>query len=205
MKLQEKILYCRKRSGMSQEELAEKVGVSRQAVSKWELGDAVPELDKLVALARVFGVTTDWLLSEEEPAPEPETPPRQTQTAAAPSWVDALPGTIGRLARRWGWLAGVYVALVGLAIAVIGGLARYIAGRMFSGFQGTMNSIMGNALQGYDIVYQTGDMMGQFAANNPVSIMGTAMLVIGLLVMAAGVILALVLKKKSRDWENRDK
>ena len=145
------------------------------------------------------------LLSEEEPAPEPETPPRQTQTAAAPSWVDALPGTIGRLARRWGWLAGVYVALVGLAIAVIGGLARYIAGRMFSGIQGTLDTFMGNALQGYDIVYQTGDMMGQFAANNPVSIMGTAMLVIGLLVMAAGIILALVLKKKSRDWENRDK
>ena len=41
MKLQEKILYCRKRSGMSQEELAEKVGVSRQAVSKWELGGSL--------------------------------------------------------------------------------------------------------------------------------------------------------------------
>lgn len=189
MKLHEKILYCRKRSGMSQEELAEKVGVSRQAVSKWELGDAVPELDKLVALARVFGVTTDWLLSEVEPAPEPEPPSGQTRTAAAPSWVDALPGTIGRLARRWGWLAGVYVALVGLAIAVIGGLARYIAGRMFSSF---IN----------DPLWMD---MGQFAANNPVSIMGTAMLVIGLLVMAAGIILALVLKKKSRDWENRDR
>ena len=67
MKLNEKILYCRKKKGLSQEGLAEELGVSRQAVSKWETGDAVPELSKLVLLAKVFEVTADWLLSEEEP------------------------------------------------------------------------------------------------------------------------------------------
>ena len=67
MKLNEKILYCRKRLGLSQEALAERIGVSRQAVSKWETGDAEPEISKLRSLAQVFGVTTDWLLSDAEP------------------------------------------------------------------------------------------------------------------------------------------
>ena len=64
MKLNEKIYYYRKRAKLSQEELAAQVGVSRQAVSKWELGDATPELDKLAALAKAFRVTADELLSE---------------------------------------------------------------------------------------------------------------------------------------------
>ncbi len=56
MTLGEKINYYRKRSKLSQEELAERVGVSRQAVSKWELGDATPEVEKLLAgIALVLG------------------------------------------------------------------------------------------------------------------------------------------------------
>ena len=74
MTLSGKILYCRKKAGLSQEALAEKLGVSRQAVSKWETGEAVPELSKLVLLAAAFGVTTDWLLSESEPEPEAPSP-----------------------------------------------------------------------------------------------------------------------------------
>lgn len=64
MKLGDKIYSCRKKAGLSQEALAEKVGVSRQAISKWEIGTAVPELGNVVALAKIFGVTTDWLLDE---------------------------------------------------------------------------------------------------------------------------------------------
>ena len=68
MNLSEKIQLCRKRAGLSQEALAEKLNVSRQAVSKWETGAAEPELSKLRALAAAFGVTADWLLSEEAAA-----------------------------------------------------------------------------------------------------------------------------------------
>lgn len=70
MNLSEKIYYCRKKAALSQEALAEKLGVSRQAVSKWETGDAVPEIGKLMLLANTFEVTTDWLLSEDEPQEE---------------------------------------------------------------------------------------------------------------------------------------
>ena len=66
MKFSEKIIWCRKKSGLSQEMLAEKVGVSRQAVSKWETGESEPEISKLKVLAEIFGVTVDWLLSESE-------------------------------------------------------------------------------------------------------------------------------------------
>lgn len=67
MTLGEKITDLRKKRGLSQEELAITLGVSRQAVSKWELGDAMPDTDKVVALANYFDVTTDWLLRDIEP------------------------------------------------------------------------------------------------------------------------------------------
>ena len=64
MKLNEKIAECRKRMGLSQEELAARIGVSRQAVSKWEVGDAVPEVDKILALANIFDISTDDRLGQ---------------------------------------------------------------------------------------------------------------------------------------------
>lgn len=69
MTLAEKIALLRRQSGQSQEALADRLCVSRQAVSKWESGASVPELDKLLALSEVFGVSTDYLLKDDEPAP----------------------------------------------------------------------------------------------------------------------------------------
>ena len=65
------------RLGLSQEKLAEQVGVSRQAVSKWELDDAVPDTDKLVPLARALGLSVDVLLGNlpEEAGEEDSAPP----------------------------------------------------------------------------------------------------------------------------------
>ena len=65
MILADKIMTLRKKNGWSQEELAEKVGVSRQSVSKWESMQSVPDLDKILVLAQVFAVSTDYLLKEE--------------------------------------------------------------------------------------------------------------------------------------------
>lgn len=77
MDLQNKIYSCRKNAGLSQEALAERIGVSRQAISKWETGEATPEVAKLLSLAKTFGVTTDWMLSDDPdiPANEPEIEP----------------------------------------------------------------------------------------------------------------------------------
>ncbi len=65
MILADKIVAMRKKSGWSQEELAEKMEVSRQAVSKWESAQTVPDLNKILQLGKLFGVTTDYLLKDE--------------------------------------------------------------------------------------------------------------------------------------------
>lgn len=70
MLLAEKIMTLRKRAGWSQEELAAQLGVSRQSVSKWEGAQSVPDMQKVVQMSRLFGVTTDYLLKEELGEPE---------------------------------------------------------------------------------------------------------------------------------------
>lgn len=73
MTIGEKIYQCRKKQNLTQESLAEKLSVSRQSVSKWETGDALPEITKLKPLSEIFGVSVEWLLSEtDEAAPEKE-------------------------------------------------------------------------------------------------------------------------------------
>lgn len=66
MNFSEKLLTLRKAKNLTQEQLAEKLNVSRQSISKWESGQATPELEKIVALSAVFDVTTDYLLKSSE-------------------------------------------------------------------------------------------------------------------------------------------
>ena len=66
MNFSEKLLALRKAKDLTQEQLAEKLDVSRQSISKWESGQAVPELEKIVALSVIFDVTTDYLLKSSE-------------------------------------------------------------------------------------------------------------------------------------------
>ena len=68
MKLGQKIADLRKKSGLSQEALAEKMNVSRQAVSKWESNQSIPDIKKIVDLSELFGVTTDYLLKNGTPS-----------------------------------------------------------------------------------------------------------------------------------------
>ena len=65
MTLYEKITELRKRKGLSQEEFGSELGVSRQAVSKWEMAQTTPDINKIMAMAEFFGVSTDFLLKEE--------------------------------------------------------------------------------------------------------------------------------------------
>ena len=65
MILADKIINERKKNGWSQEELAERLSVSRQSVSKWESAQAVPDLQKILKMAEIFGVSTDYLLKDE--------------------------------------------------------------------------------------------------------------------------------------------
>lgn len=80
MTFSEKLVGLRRKAGLSQEELASRLEVSRQAVSKWESGQTLPDLERAAALSRLFGVSLDYLLKEEleapeAPQPEPAAPP----------------------------------------------------------------------------------------------------------------------------------
>jgi len=65
MILADKIISLRKKLGWSQEQLAQELGVSRQSVSKWESSMSIPELDKIIMMSSLFGVSTDYLLKDE--------------------------------------------------------------------------------------------------------------------------------------------
>lgn len=70
MNISDRIQSLRKAKGITQEQLADAVGVSRQAVSKWEAEQSVPDLERVVAMAEYFDVTTDYILRGIEPAPK---------------------------------------------------------------------------------------------------------------------------------------
>ena len=83
--LAEKIYQLRKAKNWSQEDLAAKIGVSRQSVSKWERGEALPDLERMISLSDVFGVSIDDLIrsnkiaddNQEEVQSQPKTKPPQ--------------------------------------------------------------------------------------------------------------------------------
>lgn len=162
MNLSEKIHACRRRAGLSQEALAEKLDVSRQAISKWECGEAIPETAKLKGLAAALGVTVDWLLSEE-PLPEDPTEPSkeenvlhippqtdgynvQTTRDTAPDWTERLPGFLRGMFLRWGWLAGVYVAVGGGSIMGIGALVKLACGILLRNATAARNSLLSGVM-----------------------------------------------------------
>lgn len=121
MRLEEKLTVLRKESGYTQLDLAEKVRVSRQAISKWETGRALPSAENLKYLSELFGVSVDYLLNddmteeakpkEQEPAPEP-----QTEEAVVPEKEKGKPV-------KWKYIAALLltVLLIGLLIGVFVG------------------------------------------------------------------------------------
>ena len=80
MTVGQRIAQKRKELGLSQEALGERLGVTRQSIYKWEANAALPDIDKLIALSRLFGVTVGWLLGVEEDAPAPEASGELTET-----------------------------------------------------------------------------------------------------------------------------
>ncbi len=222
MKLNEKIYDCRKKTGLSQDALAERIGVSRQAVSKWEIGSAQPDLANIVALAKVFGVTTDWLLNDDEPesAPndqdEPSPEPPKPSAPSYPAWVDDLPQFLSRTLKRYGWIVGVYLSVIGAMFTGMGALGRYIVKQMFSfntaspygelkitvedGMTLTpemeaaiLNEIGGSF--GYSDPFS--GMISGFAENNPVSILCGVIMFIGIIMILTGIAVAVLLKRYS--------
>ena len=174
MKLSEKILYCRKKCGYSQEDLAQTLGISRQAVSKWETGESEPEVDKLKLLADTFNVTTDWLLSEEAPKDKQEANKQQPDCYREQDLYRNLPGFIGRFFRKHGWISGLIILAQGVFITLIGLIARIAVRGMFA-----------------DSLWSE-----EMTSHNPVYMMSAVFIAIGAVFMIGGGILAVYLKHR---------
>ena len=135
MNTAQRLQQLRKERGLSQEALAEQLGVSRQAVSKWESGQTMPDVEKIVAASEEFGVTTDWLLKGVRPAEELAPARRKLAGrilfAASPAFVAA--GLL--LAVAGEWEGSTFVRCAGLIVQVMG-VALYFIGRVLTGEKG---------------------------------------------------------------------
>jgi transcriptional regulator with XRE-family HTH domain len=79
MEFNNKLYQLRKQKGFSQEELANRLNVSRQTISKWEIGDSTPDLEKLVAISDLFDVSLDSLVKGKEEEPQRADEPRKSE------------------------------------------------------------------------------------------------------------------------------
>lgn len=183
MKLSEKIQYCRKRTGLSQEALADKLSLSRQAISKWETGEALPETGKLLALAEALGVTVDWLLSEDgAPPPDPGAVRNEER-----------PGALRAGAGRWGWLVGAYCAILGFFTTGLGIYIYTSAVRAEEAIFSRLEALgLGWVVDDpnnyyYDLIHDTGNHA-----------LGLAVIVLGCAIFFGGIITAVLLRRKAQ-------
>ena len=132
MNMADRIQSLRKAKGISQEELAERMGVSRQAVSKWESGQSIPDLEKIILMSDFFEVTTDYLLKGTEPAKDQE-----QKSKALASKILYIASTalvaIGLFCAFGGWYEKQTMEVVwGAMVIQAVGVAGYFIGRLLS-------------------------------------------------------------------------
>ena len=118
MTLGEKIQALRKSRNWSQEQLAEQIGVTRQALSKWENGTAVPDTNNVVQLAKLFGVTTDYLLLEEQSGTERVETAGQSN-ADLIAFREKQMKLLGCLVIKWSGILGL------LVLAILGSFVHF--------------------------------------------------------------------------------
>ena len=129
MILADKMIDLRKKNGWSQEELAEKLGVSRQAVSKWEGAQSVPDIQRILELSRLFGVSTDYLLKDDmdygseaitESTAETDSPLRRVDMETASAFLAFRRNWAPRIA------LAVFLCIISpVALIMLGALSEY--------------------------------------------------------------------------------
>lgn len=118
MSIADRIQQLRKSKGVSQEELADRIGVSRQAVSKWESEQSMPDIEKIILLSDYFETTTDFLLKGIEPTREAEKKPSAAIFAVLGTVLNAI-GLIFAIA-LWIERQTAYAVALGLMVMLLG-------------------------------------------------------------------------------------
>lgn len=132
MNMADRIQYLRKTKGISQEELADKMGVSRQAVSKWESEQSTPDLEKIIIMSNFFGVTTDYILKGIEPVEDEEQ--KSKEIASKVLYISSTAFVaIGLFCAFGTWYAEQTMeAIWGSMIIQAVGIAGYFIGKLLS-------------------------------------------------------------------------
>ena len=184
----EKVLALRRRNGWSQEELAEKAGVSRQSISKWESAASIPDIDRILVLARVFGVSTDYLLKDEmedvEFTREDDSDGlRRVSLAEANDFLRDKRAQARQIAR------GVYLCILSpAALIFLAGLltgigwfdvlAKFAGAGTLVPITGFANAVSSIAIESRSEGYVTGVCADMFKIAGPVIVFGTSLSVI---------------------------
>ena len=144
MILAEKISTLRKKSGWSQEELAMQLNVSRQSVSKWESASSVPDLDKILQLSQLFGVSTDYLLKdeiEEEAGGAPDTYTEESQRSVGLEEANVFLEKNRQAAK--GFAAGAAACILSpVTLILLGGLADYSSALISEDLAGGLGTVI---------------------------------------------------------------
>ena len=145
MTIGQRIAQKRKELGLSQEALGDKLGVSRQSIYKWESDSALPEIDKLIALSRLFGVSVGWVLEVEDPPPETaEVPPEaeltEQQLKMVEEIVERYTAALPKLKKSpWDkWSVRILFAICGLMVGCLMGISHDV--KEFGGQYGQLQS-----------------------------------------------------------------
>lgn len=125
MNMGERITEARKAKGMSQTDLADAMGVSRQSVSKWELNESTPEVEKLPCLAGILGVSLDWLLMGKEEKTKTKNSAASDNNRKHPDWFEKLPEFLLTGVKRYGWIYGVYTIIGGVVFMAFSAVPYY--------------------------------------------------------------------------------
>lgn len=135
MSFGEKLQDLRRRAGMSQDTLAERLDVSRQAVSKWERDETMPETEKLVRIAQLFDASLDELLLDREPPKEPEPQPQ-------PQYRPVYRHDYASQFRRHGYKLGYVLIAIGAIVCAFSLIMRLVWPAFGNSFLGSANDFM---------------------------------------------------------------
>lgn len=110
MEFHNKLYNLRKQKGLSQEELANRLNVSRQTISKWEVGDSTPDMEKLIAISDMFGISLDELVMDKVPA-------RKDESLSKSEIVGELKDKIlsdesKKRTKKWIKIAGIFFGII---------------------------------------------------------------------------------------------
>lgn len=169
--LNEKLQQLRKIKGMSQENVAQVIDVSRQTISKWELGETSPELDKLVKLAKLYEVTVDYLLGNDESLIQEVTPTSNKGFA--------------NLIKEHGYKVG-YLISIAAAISFI----------TLQIFIRVLNNAFSGLLGGYESSTDLTSPFSFITTNNPVTQFAGYLSILSLIICIGSLVITFIYKKK---------